>query len=457
MVVSRLRILIALLVVALAGTLAAPAASPAKGRHKLPHRVGGKVHKAWPAKHVRGKRAKHPRKALSRFLAKQVGPTKLKVEKPKLMAARTSSAGPLVTFLPAATSTKLRLVRSFDVPADDPAAARMTNLSWTYDSAIAAIALISQNEKTQAEQLLDQLAALQRTDGSIDFAYNVSDGSSLPVFNTGAIAWTGVAAAMYRSTYDSNKYDALAGGTTKWLLNRRNSAGLLTGTPSATWVSTQHNIIAWYLMQIVTDRLPSGVSSSTVVSARNALGTAIKRDLLVNVNSTQMAFNQGAGDPTRALDAQVLGTLFLAYDGALGNNSQASSQMSKVLAYIDSAFPVSGRSVVKSTGLTTYNNTWAAAGPFSGYRPYATGTGPDVLSGESTAQVRYMWREFGVTPSALDSQVNAWNAITSGKGYGPLAADRTASTPGLEYHAWPAAATASWELLGGSTVNRTPF
>ena len=83
MVVPRLRILIALLVVALAGTLAAPAASPAKGHHKLPHRDGGKVHKAWPAKHVRGKRAKRPRKALSRFLAKQVGPTKLKVEKPK--------------------------------------------------------------------------------------------------------------------------------------------------------------------------------------------------------------------------------------------------------------------------------------------------------------------------------------------------------------------------------------
>ena len=348
MVSPRLRNLIVLLVVALAGTLAAPAASPAKGHHKLPHREGGKVHKAWPAKHVRGKRAKRPRKALSRFLAKQVGPTKLKVEKPKLMAARVSSAGPLVTFLPAATSTKLRLVRSFDVPADDPAAARMTNLSWTYDSAIAAIALISQNEKTQAEQLLDQLAALQRTDGSIDFAYNVSDGSSLPVFNTGAIAWTGVAAAMYRSTYDSNKYDALAGGTTKWLLNRRNSAGLLTGTPSASWVSTQHNIIAWYLMQIVTDRLPSGVSSATVVSARNALGTAIKRDLLVNVNSSQMAFNQGAGDPTKALDAQVLGTLFLAYDGALGNNSQAASQMGKVITYIDSAFPVSGRSVVMS-------------------------------------------------------------------------------------------------------------
>jgi hypothetical protein len=39
MVVSRLRILIALLAVALAGTLAAPAA-----HHKFPKREGGKVH-----------------------------------------------------------------------------------------------------------------------------------------------------------------------------------------------------------------------------------------------------------------------------------------------------------------------------------------------------------------------------------------------------------------------------
>jgi len=147
MVSRRLRNLVVLLVVALAGTLAAPAASPAKGHHKLPHREGGKVHKAWPAKHVRGKRAKRPRKALSRFLAKQVGPTKLKVEKPKVMAARASSAGPLVTFVPAANSTKLRLVRSFDVPADDPAAARMTNLSWTYDSAIAEIGRASCRER----------------------------------------------------------------------------------------------------------------------------------------------------------------------------------------------------------------------------------------------------------------------------------------------------------------------
>lgn len=452
MVASRLRILIGVLVLALAGTLAAPVASPAAGR-KLAHREGGKVRKAWPAKQGRGKR---PKRALTRFLAKQVGPTKVKVAKPKRMRARVSATGPLVTFLPAANSSKLRLVRSFDVPADDPAAARMTNLSWTYDSAIAAIALISQDERAQAEQLLDQLAALQRSDGSIDFAYNVANGASLPLFNTGAIAWTGVAAAMYRSTYGSSRYDGLAGGTTRWLLNRRLSSGLLSGGSTASWVSTQHNIIAWYLLTLVTDRLPTGVSSSTVVSARDALATGIKRDLLVNIDANRMAFNQGAGDTARALDAQVLGVLFLAYDGALGHNPQAGTQMTKVLNYISSAFPVSGRSIAKSSTSTTYNMTWSAAGPFSGYRPYASG-GPDVLSGEATAQVRYMQRALGMSTTALDSSIAAWNGISSSRGFGPLAADRTASTPGLEYHVWPAAATASWSLLGGSTVNGVPF
>jgi hypothetical protein len=100
----------------------------------------------------------------------------------------------------------------------------------------------------------------------------------------------------------------------------------------------------------------------------------------------------------RPAHRHVVGTLFLADDGALGNNSQAASQMGKVITYIDSAFLL-GREVL---------------------RPH-------------------------------DLQHDR------GKGYGPLAADRTASTPGLEYHAWPAAATASWELLGGSTVNRAPF
>jgi hypothetical protein len=69
---------------------------------------------------------------------------------------------------------KLYLVRSYDIPSDDPSAARLANLSWTYDSAISAVALDSDNDPSQAAQLLDQLSAPQRTDGSLDFAYDTA-------------------------------------------------------------------------------------------------------------------------------------------------------------------------------------------------------------------------------------------------------------------------------------------
>jgi hypothetical protein len=466
----RIRTLTALLLLSLVGALASPPSSPAEAgslaeasslatasaKQRVAKRKGGKVRKAWPAKGVRGTaRRKAPRKALSRFLAKQVGPKAVKRSK-RPMRARTSAAGPVLDFLPGDGKTNLRLVRSFDVPAGDPAAERMTNLSWTYDSAVAAVALMNAGEKAQAEQLLDQLAALQRTDGSIDYAFNVQDGSSLQLFNTGAIAWTGVAAAMYRSAYRSSRYDGLAGGAARWLLARRLPSGLLAGGPTVSWASTQHNIIAWYFLMLVSDRMPSGLDAKAVIATRDGMAAAIKRDLLVTVDGSRMAFNQGAGDAMRPLDVQTLGAMFLAYDGALGRNPQAGAQMAKVLNYLYTAFPVSGRSIVKSTDPATFNDTWEAKGPFSGFRPYAEG-GPDVLWAEGTAQVRFMQRVLGLSSYSLDRAISAWGEVSSKHGYGPLGADRAETSEVNEYHVWPTSAAASWTLMGATGSIHTPF
>jgi hypothetical protein len=58
--------------------------------------------------------------------------------------------------LDASGRTKLYLARSYDIPADDPSATRLANLSWTYDSAIGAVALESTGDTSQARQSLDQ-------------------------------------------------------------------------------------------------------------------------------------------------------------------------------------------------------------------------------------------------------------------------------------------------------------
>jgi hypothetical protein len=457
MTFPRSRLLLALLLTTATGALLVPAASQADAgsataAKKVAPRKGGHVRKAWPAKKSRGKR---PSKKLAQFLAKQVGPTAVK--KHKRLRARTSATGPLLDFLPGPKTTGLRLVRSFDVPKDDPAATRVANLSYTYDSAVAIVALINAGERAQAEQLLDQLAALQRKDGTIDYAYNVSDGSSLQLFNTGAIAWTGVAAALYRTTYRSDKYADLAGGTTKWLLARTQPSGLLAGGPGVTWASTQHNIIAWYELMLVTERLPAGVDAKAVTTVRNNLSTAIKRDLLVNVDANRMAFNEGAGDALRPLDVQTLGVLFLAYDGALGHNPNAATQMSKVYNYLFSAFPVSGRTITKSSEPLSFNQSYASTGPFSGFRPYAE-RGPDVLWAEGTAQVRFMQRVLGISTAALDEAIKYWDSVSAKAGMGPLGADKTVTGNEInEYHVWPTSAAASWTLMGSGGIPATPF
>jgi hypothetical protein len=447
MTLPRSRILFALLLVTLSGALVAPAASHAAKRpgtsataakkHKLAARKGGHVRKAWPAKHHRGR----PAKRLARFLAKQVGPLH-HVKSHKGMA---HSAAVTQDFLPAAKPGPVRLVRSFDVPADDPSAKRMENLSWTYDSALASISLLFAGEKAQSEQLLDQLSALQRTDGSIDFAFNVADGSSLQQFRTGSIAWIGLAAATYDNLYRSSRYDALAGGAARWLLARRQPTGLLSGGPDVSWVSTQHNLIAWFFLSSVGDKVVTGMKPSDLDKATDAIGDGIERDLIVSIDATHSAFVQGAKDAVRPLDVQTLGLLFLEASGR-GHSSKLTTA-DKVKAYLtSSAYAVSNRSIVKSSDPASFNQTYTATGPFSGYRPYADATGPDVIWAEGTAQVRFALKALGDNTSVLDKTISLWGAVTKA---GPLGADRSVTNQEINgYHVWPTSAAASWTLMG---------
>jgi hypothetical protein len=458
MTFPRSRILFALLLVTLTGALVAPAASHAAKRpgtsaaaakkKKLAPRKGGHIRKAWPAKRSGGRsgRGGRPNRVLSRFLARQVGP------KPgtKHLKASASAAGPLLDFLPTGKPGSLRLIRSYDVPADDPAAARMANLSWTYDTAVASIALMFAGEKAQAEQLLDQLAAVQRTDGSIDFAFNVADGSSLQQFRSGSIAWIGLAAATYRNLYRSTKYGTLAGGAAKWLLARRQSTGLVAGGPDVSWVSTQHNLIAWFFLSSVDDDVVTGLSDNDLDKATDTLAAAIESKLIVSVNSAHSAFTQGINDASRPLDVQALGLLFL--EASSRGNSGHPSTRDKVRAYLGSAYTVSGRSIAKSTAPASFNQTYTSAGPFTGYRPYAEGGTPDVLWAEGTAEVRFALKALGESTTTLDKSITAWGAVTTARGEGPLGSDRTATdSPINEYHVWPTSAAASWTLLGSSS------
>src|SRR3954452_8675279 len=109
-----------LIVIASSLALLLSPAGAAPAKHKPPpHRKGGHVHRAWPAKGHGGR----PHSGLRRFLARQVGPTKItkKMKRAAPRHAHTAAAVTTTTAVPSPVADisgtqKLYLVRSYTIP-----------------------------------------------------------------------------------------------------------------------------------------------------------------------------------------------------------------------------------------------------------------------------------------------------------------------------------------------------
>lgn len=343
----------------------------------------------------------------------------------------------------AAATTPLQLVRSYQIPADDPAYTRLLNWSWTYDSAVSAAALASTGDQANSGQLLDQLAALQHTDGSIEVAFNLATGESSSVFRSGTSAWLGLAEATYDQAFSSSRYLGSERLSADYLLSLQGPTGLIRGGPDVTWTSTQHNLIAYvFLIRLGNELQAAGdlTSAAHYRSAAVTIANAIDANLLVSDGSSAH-FLEGLNDPTQTLDVQALGAMFLQGTGQ-------PTVAAQVLSYAQNTFAVSGHSVAASSDAATYNLAYSATGPFSGYMPYAGPGAPNILWAEGSGEMRLAEAALGQDTSTLDRSIADWAAITAGSGNAPLQADKTYNNgTGLEYHVWPASTTAAWTVL----------
>jgi hypothetical protein len=455
--------------------------STAHKREPTAHRVGGRVHRAWP------RSGKPPRSALARWLARQVGPTKVractervhgKVVKchrktpsrkgtplpggqlggSKPHATGTSAAflslgedmnpiayaaaGSTATPTAATGTSNLQLVRSYAIPTDDPSYTRLLNWSWTYDSAVTAAGFTVFGATSEAQQLLDQLAALQHTDGSIEIAFNVADGTTEAVFRSGTIATMGLAGSLYDQRTHTNRYLSMEQRAASYLISLQGTTGLIRGGPDVAWSSTQHNLLAYAFLNNLGNELVSDgqrPTANTYFTAANKISSAIESKLLVQ-NGSQAWFVEGLGDNVQSLDADALGVLYLISKGETTNAQ-------KVLAYTNSAFAVNGRSITKSTSTDTYNNTYAAPGPFSGFKPFIGSGAPDVMWTEGSAEMGLADTAAGQSTTSLDTSLLAVAALTPTSG--PLMADRTVTNVAYsaEFHVWPSAAAGAWLIL----------
>ena len=256
----------------------------------------------------------------------------------------------------------------------------------------------------------------------------------------------GLAASSYDLAFSSSRYLVMEQRSADYLLSLQTDSGLIKGGPDVSWVSTEHNLIAYVFLSRLASELRSSGNSDAASHYQTAAATisaAIDANLLVS-DSSGAHFLQGLNDPTQALDVQAYGAMYLQGTGRPDLATQ-------VLAYAQTNFAVGNRSVDLSASPDTYNMTYSAAGPFAGYRPYAGAGAPDVLWAEGSGQMRLAEAALGQDTSTLDQSIANWAAITSGQGQGPLQANRTYSGFGVQYHVWPASTAAAWTALADSS------
>lgn len=432
-------------------------------------RLGGKVRRAWPAK-----KAHRPKTAIGRWLARQVGPLqpvacakrgakgRAQCASRKGKGGATASASMSIakaagSKAAARTETvslrlstgkriqQLQLIRSFDIPPDDPSYERLLNWSWTYDSAVAATAFSSIGLQEQAGRLLDQLAALQRPDGSIEFAFDVQTGESSASVRAGSVAFAAIAFADYDSAFGSKLYLDNARRAADYLLSLRDESGLVRGGPDVKWVSTQHNILTLIALMNLSNQLNEIGDESAAVyrEAAEVIAKGIDSQLIVR-DGGLAHFRQGVKDEVVPLDTQALGIVYAMFR----DDRDLAKQ---VYEYTQQNFPLENRSIALSSKPRSYNMTYEAKGPFRGYRPYIGKGAPDVIWFEGTAEMRFVSTFLGQPTDELDASMNSWWDVTRKQGLAPLGADRTiTNSPYNEYHVWPTAAAGAWTVLSGA-------
>jgi hypothetical protein len=164
------------------------------------------------------------------------------------------------------------LARSYNVPAAE-AGQTTSNIYYDgfldtcflYDQAVILIAYIQQGEWTAAQHIIDGLLLVQNEGGSWPFAANqfILTGDNYTLLRTGAIAWVIYALLIadqpeFRGHWSERTNTAATDGLKFLIWNYLNTINLLKGgldqnglTP---WWSTEHNIDAWWCLDLA-DRL----------------------------------------------------------------------------------------------------------------------------------------------------------------------------------------------------------
>ncbi|MBI1952721.1 MAG: hypothetical protein HYS41_01190 [Candidatus Omnitrophica bacterium] len=330
---------------------------------------------------------------------------------------------PLVTGIEPIAGRK-GLLASFTIPSDDPLAF-LKGRSWSYDNAVAAVAFTAQGEKSRAKAVLTALNRLVASGGTIGFSYQIDSAEKDSRVRAGTLAWVGYAFAHYQRVTKDKTFEGSAKKIAAYLKKLQLASGSLKGGPDVKWVSTEHNIDAYFFFREL----------YRVTSNKGYLTTAnkIKASLLKNHWVAKKGgghFLQGIGDSTPALDANSWGALFLQ---AIGKKSQALEAMKYVEA--------------------TFKNQQAIPGSSTKITGYAPDSKRKTVWLEGTLGVAVAYLRLGKTSQAnsilngVSQLQSSWEDQGRWNGALPYAFPRYVNPDGDTLAVWESVASTGWLLI----------
>jgi hypothetical protein len=335
-------------------------------------------------------------------------------------------------------------LRSYNVPASsfgqttaDLYYDDFNDTCFLYDQAVALIAFLQTGQLAAAAKLGDALLAIQNPDGSFGFSRNQATvlAHDASLIRNGTEAW--IAYALELAGQPAAAQACLAR-----LLTYVNALGLVNGGTGVPWWSAEHNIDAWWALDLA-DQL---YGSAGAVDYRSCADT-IKAELLTNGvgwDGADGIFWQGGivsggantPDGQHALDTHTWGAVLLQ---KWGRASDAAASIARAWQHYYVTDAASGLS-----GFTTFT-------PFDGY-PIGTVTTPWYEGSFGMAMALRAPRAMGDPPRA-NGLMSTLARGQDGDGSYPYA---VRNDPVNDIHTYPATVAAAWNVLAWSGPG-TPY
>jgi hypothetical protein len=351
---------------------------------------------------------------------------------------------------------------------------------------------------------LDNLSVgTEQPAGSLSFSYDVYNGQVDQAYiRTGAMAWVCYAYAVYMAMSLDYSPALYLERMLRFLLGLQSSAGDLThgllylGYGSyrdpgyqfvpglQTFVSTEHNIDAYFAFQRAANVLPTaavqlqkagaitasqaaalGTTAVAVAAAADTIASSLMTNLYIPPGTDPGHFAQGASaaglDTSQALDASGAWAALLCH--ALGDDVKAA----ECLKFAHQKFYLTKQQILISSAAGSYNQAYQQLTPFSGFKPYNDSTGgysgsPLSVGQEGTwgvilallrlydvpAVQSYFAGAAGGLDTFLSSLISDQRLVRSTTGDGSLLAFSLAAR-GLpwEFEVWPALSPTAWFWL----------